>query len=224
VNRIGVTGHMNLTPETTPLVREATRNALLPYVSEGLTGISCLAVGADTIFAETALDLGGALEVILPASDYRERRVEPGHLQVFDYLTRRATNVRIMPYPISNRDAYEAANEALLDSCDRLIAVWDGQATADKGGTAAVIESAKRRNLPVQVIWSNVFQLWHRSGECSHNGHRHGTSWPHTSIELLGRSAQSCSGRIRSPHHTSRRSGTGEDRNAHDGGRGVAKF
>ncbi len=122
--RIGVTGHMNLTPPTVSLVRKAIRKALAPYVEEGLTGVSCIAIGADSIFAEVVLDLGGALEVILPASDYRERKVKPEHAQRFDSLTRRASSVRVMPYEVSNRDAYEAANEALVASSDRLIAVW----------------------------------------------------------------------------------------------------
>jgi hypothetical protein len=80
VARIGVTGHMKLTRPTVPLVREVIRKALAPYVPAGLTGVSCIAAGADSIFAEVVLDLGGALGVILPASDYRERKVQPAHL------------------------------------------------------------------------------------------------------------------------------------------------
>ena len=151
--RIGVTGHMNLTPPTVPLVREAIRKALAPYVPEGLTGVSCIAVGADSIFAEVVLDLGGALEVILPAADYRDRKVKPEHADRFDNLIRRAAGVRVMPYEVSNRDAYEAANEALVGSSDRLVAVWDGRAPADKGGTAAVVQYAESMGLPVEIIW-----------------------------------------------------------------------
>ncbi|KPD20256.1 hypothetical protein ADS78_12970, partial [Idiomarina abyssalis] len=49
--------------------------------------------------------------------------------------------------------AYEAANEALLDTVDLLIAVWDGQAAADQGGTAAVVARAQANERAVQVIW-----------------------------------------------------------------------
>lgn len=150
---IGVTGHMNLSPPTVPLVRDAIRKALSSDPPERLTGVSCLAVGADSIFAEAILELGGRLEVILPASDYREKKVKPDHADQFDHLIRRADNVRVMPYERSNRDAYEAANEALLEAADRLIAVWDGHAPADKGGTAAVVERAQTEGIAVAIIW-----------------------------------------------------------------------
>src|SRR6185369_7033025 len=131
--RIGITGHMDLTPASTTLVRTAITEVLTPYARNGLTGVSCIAAGADSIFAEVVLALGGELEVILPASDYRRRRVRP-----FDE---------------SNRTAYEAANEALLDSVDLLLAVWDGRSPADRGGTAAVVESARARKLATDIVW-----------------------------------------------------------------------
>jgi len=144
---------MNLTPPTVTLVREAIRKALAPYVPAGLTGVSCIAAGPDSIFAEVVLDLGGALEVILPASDYREREVKPEHAQRFDSLIRRASSVRAMPHEMSNHNAYEAANAALVTSSDRLIAVWDGRASANKGGTATVVHYAESKGLPVEIVW-----------------------------------------------------------------------
>src|SRR5262249_33305935 len=106
-----------------------------------------------SIFAEVVLELGGSLEVIVPAADYRERKVKPEYAERFDGLVRRASSVRVMPYEVSNRDAYEAANEALVTSSDRLIAGWDGRAPTDKGGTAAVVRYAESKGLPVEIIW-----------------------------------------------------------------------
>jgi hypothetical protein len=151
--RIGITGHMDLAPSSVPLVDRAIRIALSPFAPQDLVGISCIAAGADTIFAEAVLDAGGQLEIILPAADYRERRVRPENANRFDGLVRRASKLTVLDYPASNRDAYEAANEAVLNTCDTLFAVWDGKAPADKGGTASVIDSARRRELPVVIIW-----------------------------------------------------------------------
>src|SRR5262245_39788461 len=119
---------MDLTPTTASLVRTALAETLASRVQEGLTGVSCIAAGADSIFAEVVLDLGGNLEVIIPASDYRERKVKPDHADLFDSLVSRAARVRVMPHDESNRAAYETANEALIDSIDALLAVWDGLA------------------------------------------------------------------------------------------------
>lgn len=144
---------MNLTPDSVPLVYAAITNALSQYGSDDLVGISCIARGADSIFAKAVLDVGGKLEVILPAANYREQKVKPDHAPQFDELMRRATKVQVMPFAEANRDAYEAANEVLVSSCERLFAVWDGQGAVDKGGTAAVVEYARSKSLSVEVIW-----------------------------------------------------------------------
>jgi hypothetical protein len=153
VPRFGITGHMNLTPESVPLVYQAIADALTPYVDNELTGISCIARGADSIFAQAVLDLGGRLEVVLPAANYRQTKVKPDHGPQFDELLRRASTVRILPFAEANREAYEAANEAILASCNTLFAVWDGQGAVDQGGTGAVVQDARSRGVPVEVVW-----------------------------------------------------------------------
>src|SRR5689334_4176674 len=74
--RIGVTGHRWLDPAD-PVLIESVRAALTALraactvastatTEVGLTVISSLAEGADRIVAEVALDMGAALEVVLP--------------------------------------------------------------------------------------------------------------------------------------------------------------
>src|SRR5262249_11848191 len=109
--------------------------------------------GADCIFARAVLDAGGSLELVLPAFNYRETMVRPEHAEQFDDLVRRASSVQVMPFAEAGRDAYEAANEVVLSSSDKLLAVWDGQGAVDNGGTAAVVAEARSRGLPVEIIW-----------------------------------------------------------------------
>jgi len=151
--RFGVTGHMNLTAESMPLVYQALRVALAPYAGDELIGISCIARGADSIFAQVVLDLGGELEVLLPTSNYRETKVKPDHAAQFDELMRQAATVRVLPFRKANRDAYQAANEALVSSSDRLFAVWDCRTGTGKGSTASVVEYARSQGVPVEIIW-----------------------------------------------------------------------
>ena len=151
--RIAITGHMNLTADTVPLIYKAITGALALYAANELTGISCLARGADSVFAQAILDLGGKLEVLLPAAGYREQKIKPDHAPQFDELTRRATTVRVMPFKEANRVAYEATNEVLVSTCDTLYAVWDGQSGADKGSTGSVVEYARSLGVPVEIIW-----------------------------------------------------------------------
>jgi hypothetical protein len=151
--RIGVTGHMNLSEPTVPLVADAVRDYLCTLDTTSLVGVSCLARGSDSVFAEVVIELGGQLEVVLPSTNYRETKVKPDHAPQFDRLLSRASVVKAMPFDTANRDAYVAANEAVLGSIDQLVAIWDGQPSPDKGGTAGAVEEARERGLTVEVIW-----------------------------------------------------------------------
>ncbi|MFD7894057.1 hypothetical protein [Streptomyces sp. NPDC059743] len=150
---LAVTGHMDLSEETVPLVRAALREVLEPY-REDLTGVSCIAAGADSLFAEEVTAIGGRLVVVIPSQDYRETKVKPDHAPVFDRLVQAAVEVLVMPHGTANRAAYEAANAELLTRADRLVAVWNGEPPSGKGGgTADVVVEAREAGLPVDVVW-----------------------------------------------------------------------
>jgi len=150
--RIGITGHMNLTPESVPLVAAALEKVLADLATP-LVGVSCLARGSDQVFARAVLGLGGDLEVVLPAADYREHKVDPDNLDEFDSLLRQAATVRVLPFERSNRDAYAAAGEYVLSGVDLLLAVWDGAPPDGKGGTGDTVRAARGRGVPVKVVW-----------------------------------------------------------------------
>ncbi|MEU0537058.1 hypothetical protein ABZ282_41770 [Amycolatopsis tolypomycina] len=149
--RIGITGHTNLTDATAELVAAELRKILADQ-PDRLVGVTCLARGADQVFARVVLELDGALEVVLPAADYRERKVEPGNVADFDSLIAVAS-VRTMPFAESNGDAYMAASEHVLSIVDKVVAVWDGGPSGGHGGTADVVGAARARGLDVTVVW-----------------------------------------------------------------------
>lgn len=150
--RIGITGHSNLAPESVPGVAEALRTVLAD-AGPPLVGVSCLARGADQVFARVVLELGGRLEVVLPAQDYRTRKVKPTNREDFDALIDRADAVRVLPFAESNREAYMAASEAVLTGVERIVAVWDGAPSDGHGGTGDVVTAARDRSIPVDVVW-----------------------------------------------------------------------
>ncbi|MDA2811219.1 hypothetical protein O4J56_11295 [Nocardiopsis sp. RSe5-2] len=151
--RIGITGHSNLSADSVPLVREALTVVLASHNDGDLVGLSCLARGADQIFAEVVLEAGGTLEVVLPSVDYREAKVKPSNRDQFDDLLMRSALVRYMPHKTAGRQAYEDANEAILGGIDRLVAVWDGQPSGGQGGTGDAVAAARGRGVPVDVVW-----------------------------------------------------------------------
>ncbi len=151
--RFGITGHVHLTPGSVPLIQDALVEALRPFAGPGLTGVSCIAQGADAIFAQAVLDLGGRLEIVIPSADY-ESMAGADYIARYKELRERAASARELEYVKASRDAYEAANRELLDSSlDRLFAVWDGKADPAKGNTASVVELAREKGVPVEIVW-----------------------------------------------------------------------
>jgi hypothetical protein len=151
--RIGVTGHVTLADGTADLVYACLSETLARYAEDGLHGVTCLADGADQLFARAILALNGTYEVVIPATDYRRRSVTRQNLPAFDELLDRASAVSYMPFARSGRSAYMAASQELLRRSDLLLAVWDGRPSAVLGDTADVVRAAQARGLPVTVLW-----------------------------------------------------------------------
>lgn len=144
---------MNITGETAALVTEALRRHLAHFDRSALVGVTCLAPGADSLFAEAVLEIGVPLEVLVPSADYRRTQVPTDCAAEWDAAIAAADVVTVLPFAEAGPEAYAAANEAMLGSVDELVAVWDGRPALDGGGTGAAVAEARRRGVPVTVIW-----------------------------------------------------------------------
>ncbi|MDR7384184.1 hypothetical protein [Promicromonospora iranensis] len=101
---VGITGHSGLTEPTLVLVRQALDAELSQYEGADLTGMTCLARGADQLFADAILALGGALHVV-PAADYFDNITDPdARRRCAEYL-RQAAAVDQMQFQTAGRDA-----------------------------------------------------------------------------------------------------------------------
>ncbi|GAA2743103.1 hypothetical protein [Kitasatospora cinereorecta] len=154
---IAVTGHLDLAGAGLPSIRAELLALLGPYARGGtLTGLSCIAPGADALFADVVLELGGRLEVVLPSARYRAAAVAAGYTayaEEFDRLCRAAAEVLVLPAPEPDSAAYVAANAELLRRADRLVAVWDGGPGNGPGGTAHMVAAARAAGVPVHRVW-----------------------------------------------------------------------
>jgi hypothetical protein len=150
MTRIAITGHRGLPDPTRALVDAALRAELRRH--QAVVGVSCLADGADALFAQAVLDEGGLLVAVLPAQRYRER-LPPDYHPTYDALLQRATEVVTMDYDQPGREAYMAASVRMVAGADHLVAVWDGRPAAGRGGTADVVIHAQEHGVPVTVIW-----------------------------------------------------------------------
>ena len=153
MTRLGVIGHRDISEESQPIVEAALRRLLVAKGGSRLVGVTCLAPGADQLFAQTVLELSGRLEVILPSADYRECYVPISNLDTFDLLLKAAVTVRVMEFQHCCRQAYMAAGTAMLNTVETLVAVWDGRPARNPGGVSEVVGAAARLGLPTSIIW-----------------------------------------------------------------------
>lgn len=174
ITRIGITGHSDLTASSEPIVRDALHACLIGLAEPPWVGVSCLARGADQLFAGLVLELGGRLEVILPARDYRFRKVEPDNAAEFDGLLDAAAALTVLGCERSCRQAYMRASTALLDAVDLVIAVWDGRPAARR---VPILTRARPRPRPPHQPEAGADRLVQRQeggevvGQRQHDAH-----------------------------------------------------
>jgi hypothetical protein len=119
--------------------------------------LSAAAEGADRIFARVGLESGSDLQLILPFERGNYALDFPDDASKRDYyeLVGRASAVVELDGKRANApQAYLAAGKLIVELCDVLVALWDGQQPAGVGGTADIVAQALAADRP--VIWLNT--------------------------------------------------------------------
>jgi hypothetical protein len=151
VTRLGATGHQELPADASQYVVERVREILEQCVPP-LRAISALAAGADQLVAREVLRVGGSLHAIVPAVGY-EATFPRADRPEYEQLLQQADDVTRLEFPEPSEQAYWAAGKQVVDGCDILVAVWDGEPARGLGGTGDVVAYAESRGRDVRVIW-----------------------------------------------------------------------
>lgn len=161
---IGVTGHRKLEDEAQAAsgVREALkalRKALpeLKHTPVVFSILSPLAEGADRLVAREAVQIEDAqLEVVLPLEkdDYLTDFKSAASKAEFERMLDRTVRVKALPPAPTRNEAYERVGRYVVDHCDVLIALWNGQPAAGQGGTAEIVAYAREKKIP--FMWVNT--------------------------------------------------------------------
>jgi SMODS and SLOG-associating 2TM effector domain 1 len=164
--RIGVTGHRNL--ESTSALAGLTTRVLELVPSTPSTDVrpgvvSALAEGADRLVADKVFDHASRhgqearLEVVLPVQRdvyVRLQKFSNEATTDFEWWMDRASSLTELGGDGEPEDidrAYEAASHHLVARSDVLVALWDGQPSRGKGGTADTLVFAAELGKP--CIW-----------------------------------------------------------------------
>lgn len=180
--RIGVTGHRQLTDEEilSEKIRQVLQKGILtlfedsnkvlrsiPNTSIVFSILTPLAEGADRLVAKEVLKFPSSrIEVVLPLAkeDYLDDFQTTESRQEFEELVKKARRPITLKEKTlkeespekdqaeARRKAYEDVGRYVVDNCDVLIALWDGEPSRGKGGTAEIIEYAKKKKHPVIII------------------------------------------------------------------------
>ncbi|HEX4964405.1 MAG TPA: hypothetical protein VF173_26545 [Thermoanaerobaculia bacterium] len=151
--RIAITGHQTLRGSRGWGWIEGELRRIVTGCSPPWIGLSSLAVGADQRFAEIVLQLGGAIEVIVPFPGYETRFAAEEERAAYRRLLAAAQAVKVLPRVSENdEELYFIAGRRVVDESDLLIAVWDGRPAAGLGGTADVVAYAGRQGIKVVQV------------------------------------------------------------------------
>ena len=137
--------------------------------------LSPLAEGADRVVARAVLTYPDArLDAVLPLAleDYMEDFATEASRKEFTGLLSRCREPVLLrarriqddlrsPEALAElrRDAYVQAGRYVVDHCDVLIAVWDGEPSRGSGGTAEIVHYALEQDRPVIRVWGDSFEV-----------------------------------------------------------------
>ncbi|MCW1887528.1 hypothetical protein OKA04_22520 [Luteolibacter flavescens] len=159
---VGFAGHRRLVEPAA--VKAAIVTALREFrdgVEGELTGRASAAAGADLLFLEACRELGLAYSVVLP---FPEERFQEDFDDDAEWARARtlidgAANVEIVPGNEVAPEAYHLAAREILDVCDAMLFLWDGQPARGIGGTAESVGEVRERGLPHRIIEAETARM-----------------------------------------------------------------
>jgi len=157
IYKIGIVGHRNINEDDKQIV--STIKKTFETLSSGRKDIlilSSLADGADMLCLKIANELKIPYKVLLPDENFKE---EITNKTDYDDLIKNAVKIFTIP-PITD-DKYFNVSKYIVDNCNVLVALWDGNKTPTEdadgkpinvGGTYDSIKYAKKCDRDIQII------------------------------------------------------------------------
>jgi hypothetical protein len=145
--RIGVSGHQQFESGLGVAWIESEIKAQLTKYPENTTGISCLAIGADQIFASAILEVGFELEEVTPCHNYVSTFKNEIDRANFENLSSLAKRHHRLHYPQPNEEAFLRAGQFVVEISDFMFFIWNGK-VGSVGGTEAIVRYARQRSVP----------------------------------------------------------------------------
>lgn len=162
-HRMAVTGHRFIPGDQRldDALRRVFSGVVEAQSGYGVYLYSALAEGADQLAARVAQEFVSISLVVplpLPEETYLASFSSNAGRQGFTDLLPSSDAVIRLPEPGGNQTAYQALGTYLVEKCDALIAIWNGQFNHRKGGTGEVVKMALAAGKPVHWIYCPNFK------------------------------------------------------------------
>jgi hypothetical protein len=164
---IGFTGHRNLPDES------KSRACILKFLQDfkaksdkTIYGVCSTAAGGDLLFAESCIQIGLPVRVLLPMAKehFREDFDEPTWNRA-ELVMQRAISVEVVGGGDSKEERYYECGAETVQQSQILLALWDGNPSQGLGGTEEIVTFAKEQGRPVVWIHSVTREIQHFNRE-----------------------------------------------------------
>jgi enoyl-CoA hydratase/carnithine racemase len=106
-------------------------------------GYTCLAAGADQLFAQVLEAKRVPYVAVVPCRQYERAFTMRNDLREFHRLFAGATETIEMPFQEPSEQAFYEAGRKVVDCSDIVIAAWDGKPARGLGGTGDIVSYAE---------------------------------------------------------------------------------
>lgn len=158
--RIAVTGHrfISINDKLSNSIRSVLDWMIQEHLNTEIQLFCALAEGSDQLVAEIALSFPGiTLNVPLPLAEeeYLKGFASDIGRKSFHELTQSAGKVFVLPEQVDHPIAYEYLGNYLLDNCEVLVAIWNGEYSSKKGGTGELVKKALQMGKLIYWIYAD---------------------------------------------------------------------
>jgi hypothetical protein len=149
--KIGITGHQTIgDSQTVAWVRHTLERLLLEYSAS--RGFTCLAMGADQLFADLLTNHRIPFTAVIPCAGYENVfDTEKARDEYIRYL-QLADDVIRLQFSYPSEEAFYEGGKEVVKCSDVLFAIWNGKPAGGLGGTADIVQFAKKVNKVVVHI------------------------------------------------------------------------
>jgi hypothetical protein len=139
---VGIVGHRHLAnDQTAAFIRRECLLFLkqLRANEKKLRALSAIAEGADTLFAEAALELGIPLDIVRPFRDYAADFEKTQAKERYQKLRAAARSEKKLNYRERSDKAYGAAMNWIVTNSNVLVIAWNRLPARGPGGTGSAV-------------------------------------------------------------------------------------